>query len=234
MRAPFVLSCLRDTDAVDSVYRAVLSAVRSGHVLIEHGTFAPELARRISAEAAEVGAAFLDTPVTGGPEGVRTQRLIAMAGGDPDAVDAARPILDAYCRSVVAVGPSGSGLTLKLVNQQLVTTHMAAAAEAMSSITDLGIDVNIARSVLTGGWAASAMLSRSFERLLDGDVVDTGATIAGMTEVQGLVAAAFDARRSAVFATSRGVFDQAMSHGMAMRDPADLYRVLDVKSETGS
>ena len=190
-RCDLVLGCLLDDTAVAEVYRPLVAAARPGQIFVEHGTFSPALARELSAAAAEHGAWFLDAPVTGGPEGAAAGTLVAMVGGDPGALATAAPVTSHYVAESVLVGPSGRGLQLKLVNQLLVSVHMAAAAEAGALLLALGIPIEVAMPVLGGGWAASAMLARELPRVLASDFDSAGATIGGLVGVQELVSAIY-------------------------------------------
>jgi 3-hydroxyisobutyrate dehydrogenase-like beta-hydroxyacid dehydrogenase len=226
-RCDVVCSCLLDSHAVRQVYlgpAGLLSAARPGQVLLEHGTFDPALARELGAAARSVGAAFLDAPVTGGPEGAAAGRLVTMVGGDPDALERARAVLDAYSHDVVHVGESGAGLQLKLVNQHLVTCHVAAAAEAAALVLRAGIPPETAERVLTSGWGASAMLARCLPRAL-GRVPETdGAGIGGLLAVQELVAALASGAglQLDVLDASHRLLGAGVARGLAERDLAAL------------
>jgi|1186.fasta_scaffold07828_2 3-hydroxyisobutyrate dehydrogenase-like beta-hydroxyacid dehydrogenase len=222
-----VLSCLSDTKAVEAVFLApggLVDTAREGQVFVEHGTFSADLARTVAARLRTRGSDFLDVPVTGGPPGAAAGTLVAMAGGSETALEQVAGILSAYCRSVVHVGDSGSGLELKLVNQLLVSSHMAAAGEAVALLQRIGIEQDLARSVLTGGWADSAMLGRSFDQVAADLLEQTGVTVDGMVAVQALVADLVDRSGvdAPVFAVSRASFDLAASLGAGQKDPAVL------------
>src|SRR5579859_4987212 len=104
-----VFSCLLNSAVIERVYLGedgLLSAARAGHTFVEHGTFSPGLARRIAAAARERGAAFLDAPVTGGPEGASAGTLVVMVGGPLEALEPIRGALGACAHAVIHVGPS--------------------------------------------------------------------------------------------------------------------------------
>jgi 3-hydroxyisobutyrate dehydrogenase/2-hydroxy-3-oxopropionate reductase len=95
--------------------------------------------------------------------------------------------LGAYAGRVLHIGASGSGLQLKLVNQLLVTCHVAAAAEASAMIRRLNLPLAMAADVLNAGWGASAMLARSLQRLQNGNLGESDSTIGGLLEPQRLL-----------------------------------------------
>jgi 3-hydroxyisobutyrate dehydrogenase-like beta-hydroxyacid dehydrogenase len=224
---PIVLGCLLDDRAVTAVYGGaggLVTTARAGQLFVEHGTFSPRLARELATTATARGARFVDAPVTGGPEGAAAGELVAMAGGAPDALAAARGPLRSYTRAVHEIGGPGSGLDLKLVNQLLVSVHMSAAAEAAALLTAAAIPLEVALPVLSGGWAASTMLDRELPRALSDDLASTGATIGGLIDVQELVADAFaHARiRSHLLPSVRRLFTDAVAAGWGELDPAAL------------
>jgi len=226
-RSTLIISCLRDTRAVDEVYLGPGGLVQHAQpesVLVEHGTYEPSLARRIAAAAERRSCSFLDIPVTGGPDGARAGTLTGMAGGDPSAIEHVRPVLSAYLSTLLRVGDSGRGLELKLINQLLVTAHMAAAAEAIALLQLLDLPRDTSYEILTRGWGSSAMLARSMEQLHRGGPKHTGVTIQGMREVQSVIESMLGSAGLApgVFATARAQFDAAADHEHGGSDPSAL------------
>lgn len=220
-------SCLRDGPAVRAIYNGpegLLRDARPGQIFFEHGTFAPQVAREVAGVARTSGAAFLDIPVTGGPQRATSGQLAAMAGGPAEALEAIGSVLASYTTSVTHLGPVGCGLELKLVNQLLVSIHLAAAGEAVKLIDALGLDQSISRHVLSRGWAQSTMLDRTFEQLALGSLYGTGATINGLIEVQRLVARALIDARSprSLFESAHQAFTEASNQGYGEADPAVL------------
>ena len=234
-RARVVCGCLLDGAAVMEVYAGdggLVAASRPGQIFIEHGTFAPDLARHVAGLLDERGASFLDAPVTGGPDAAASGRLTVMIGGSADAIEQASGVLASYAAVVRRIGGSGSGQQLKLVNQLLVSCHVAAAAEAAALIRRLGIPTDAASEVLNSGWAASAMLERSLGRLRDELLDISEATIGGLVEPQQLVGqlAADKGLSLPLLATASSMFREACAGGMGPMDLAALVRSV----ETGS
>ena len=226
-RCPVIVGCLLDDSAVESVYLGaggILESAAPGTLLVEHGTYSPALARRIGDEARVRHVTFVDAPVTGGPEGADAGTLVSMAGGDQNALDAHAALFAHYLARIERVGPIGSGLALKLVNQLLVSVHIVAVAEAASLLIATGIDTDRAISILGGGWAASAMLERELPRALRGEFESAGATIGNFIAVQELVADAIDEAgiRSRLLPEARALFSEAVAAGWRQADPAAL------------
>ncbi|HEX4813889.1 MAG TPA: NAD-binding protein, partial [Nonomuraea sp.] len=68
-------------------------------------------------------------------------------------------ILDVVGKTVVHVGPSGAGQTVKAANQLMVAAHLEALAEAVVFLRAYGVDLEAALDVLGGGLAGSAVLA---------------------------------------------------------------------------
>jgi 3-hydroxyisobutyrate dehydrogenase-like beta-hydroxyacid dehydrogenase len=189
-RTDVVCGCLLDSAAVAHVYgsaQGLISKSRRGQIYVEHGTFAPQLARDLAGQLGQRGATMLDAPVTGGPEAASAGELTVMVGGPEGAVADMADVFGAYAGRVLHIGASGSGLQLKLVNQLLVTCHVAAAAEASAMIQRLDLPLAASAQVLNAGWGASAMLARTLRRLQSGDLGVSEATIGGLIEPQRLL-----------------------------------------------
>ena len=63
------------------------------------------------------GIRLVDAPVSGGSEGARNATLTIFVGGEPEAIERARPVLEAMGKTITPFGPAGSGQAVKAVNQ---------------------------------------------------------------------------------------------------------------------
>ncbi|GAA4980095.1 2-hydroxy-3-oxopropionate reductase [Nonomuraea thailandensis] len=131
-----------------------------GTLIIDFSSIRPDVTRELAEEAGRRGLRYLDAPVSGGEAGARNAALSIMVGGDADAFEAARPVFEAVGRTVVHVGPSGSGQTVKAANQLIVAANIEALAEAVVFLRAYGVDLEAALEVLGGGLAGSAVLAQ--------------------------------------------------------------------------
>ena len=76
-------------------------------------------ARRSRRPAPNAASHVVDAPVSGGGAAAAAGRLTVYVGGDAAAVARARPVLDHYGETVLHMGPLGSGLRTKLMNNAL-------------------------------------------------------------------------------------------------------------------
>lgn len=170
--ADVVITMLPDSPDVESVLLGeggALAHMRRGSLLIDMSTVRPETARAVAraGEAREVRA--LDAPVSGGEQGAIEAKLSIMVGGEAEAFEAARLVLDALGGTVVHVGPSGAGQTVKAANQLIVAGALELVSESLVFLDAHGVDRDSAVRVLSGGLAGSAVLDRKAASMLARD-----------------------------------------------------------------
>ena len=89
-----------------------------------------------------------------------------MVGGADADVAVARPLLEEMGKTIVHVGPSGSGQTVKAANQLMVAGHLALLAEAIVFLEAHDVDTEAAITVLAGVLAGSTVLDRKAAGML--------------------------------------------------------------------
>lgn len=159
--ADLVITMLPDTPQVEEVVLGPEGLLRHpppGRLVADMSTISPSATRRMAAELAKAGIALLDAPVSGGPAGAKAAKLSIMVGGGDAAVARARPILEAMGTTIVHVGESGAGQTVKACNQLVCAMNLQAICEALALGRAAGLDLGKLREVLLGGAASSWML----------------------------------------------------------------------------
>jgi 3-hydroxyisobutyrate dehydrogenase-like beta-hydroxyacid dehydrogenase len=154
--AQVVLSSLADDAAVEAAYTdpdGVVAGLGPGTVVCESSTVEPGTVRRLEPLVTERGAFLLDTPVSGSVSTVEAGQLTIMAGGDPAALDRARPVLDHLAKQVFHVGELGSGAVMKLVVNSVLHGLNLALAEGLVLAERAGV----ARETVYEVFAASAI-----------------------------------------------------------------------------
>lgn len=168
-----VFVCVSDTPDVEEVVFGdfgVIHGMTEGDILVDHSTISPGATREFAAQAAELGVTWLDAPVSGGSEGAERGTLAAMVGGDPLALEKARPFMDSFATSIVHVGDEpGSGQMVKAVNQVLVSLHALAASEALLLAQGAGLDLEKTIAAIENGAAGSWMLSNRGPQMIKRD-----------------------------------------------------------------
>jgi 2-hydroxy-3-oxopropionate reductase len=167
----------------------VFESAPRGALVIDFSTIRPDVAAALAAEAAGRGFRMLDAPVSGGEQGAVEGVLSIMVGGDAADFAAAAPVFDAVGKTIVHVGPSGAGQTVKAANQLMVAGHLGLLAEAIVFLEAYGVDTGAALRVLGGGLAGSTVIQRKGAAMLARDFTP-GFRIALHDKDMGIVTAA--------------------------------------------
>ncbi|HEY9349655.1 MAG TPA: 2-hydroxy-3-oxopropionate reductase [Acidothermales bacterium] len=144
----------------------VFDTAKPGTLVIDFSSIRPDVTADLAAQAKEKGLRILDAPVSGGQAGAEAATLSIMVGGEEADFDAARPVLDAVGKTIVHVGPNGSGQTVKAANQLIVAGNIQLLAEAVAFLEAYGVDTKAALTVLGGGLAGSKVLDQKGENML--------------------------------------------------------------------
>ena len=167
--ADVVVSMVPDSPDVEAVSAEVFAVAREGTLYIDMSTIRPDVAVRVAEAGKAAGVRVLDAPVSGGEAGAIEGNLSIMVGGAAADFDAARPVLEAVGKTIVHVGPAGSGQTVKAANQLIVAGNIQLLAEAIVFLRAYGVDTGAALEVLGGGLAGSTVLNRKGAGMLAGE-----------------------------------------------------------------
>ena len=147
-----------DVEAVVTGDAGIAQGAAPGSLVIVMSTISPLATQALAATLAERGIDMLDAPVSGGPDGAANGTLAIMAGGSTAAFERARPVLERLGRSIVHVGPAGSGQIAKACNQLALCVALEGVAEALALAERLGADPARVREVMLNGLASSRAL----------------------------------------------------------------------------
>ncbi|MDY6998837.1 MAG: NAD(P)-dependent oxidoreductase [Actinomycetota bacterium] len=170
-RAETVLASL----PTPQVSREVVTELAGGQRVrrfVDLSTVGAETAQDNHRVLAGHGIAAFDSPVSGGVAGAGQGSLALMVAGPTDGYDVIAPVLEVLGRPIVVSDRPGAGQTMKLVNNLMAATTLAATAEVMAMGVRAGLDAQVMIDVLnagSGGTHASrdkfprAVLPRSFD-----------------------------------------------------------------------
>jgi len=100
-------------DVEDMIYHpetGIIDHMKANSYIVDHTTSSPDLAKRIAKDLKEKKGVFsLDGPVSGGDVGAKAGQLVTMIGGEPEAIEHMRPLLDCYSKQVMNMGLPGQG-----------------------------------------------------------------------------------------------------------------------------
>ena len=158
-----------DVEAVYFGEKGLLSQAAPGTYLIDMTTSSPSLAQRIYQAAKAKGVFALDAPVSGGDIGAKNATLSIMAGGDPEAFAACRPLFEAMGKTITLAGGPGAGQHTKAANQIAVAGAISGVCEAIAYARAAGLDVDTMYACISGGAAGSWQLANHGASILKGN-----------------------------------------------------------------
>jgi len=137
--ANVIVTCLPNSEIVQQVYNDVQHTLTKESVWIDCTSGDPSVSRSLSEHSALNSRHFLDCAVSGGPLGAQRGHLTAMVGGDVQAFDRSKVILETFARKIVYIGPSGTGHAVKAINNALLAIGIWSAAEGLLALKKLGV-----------------------------------------------------------------------------------------------
>ncbi len=151
--ADVVVSMLPASRHVEALYlgdpdaggesRGLLARLGAGALVIDCSTIAPASAKKVAQVAAARGLAMIDAPVSGGTAGATAGTLTFIVGGEADALERARPLLQAMGKNIFHMGGAGAGQVAKLCNNMALGVIMAVTGEALALGAAHGLDAKV-------------------------------------------------------------------------------------------
>ena len=161
-----VICVSRDEDVIEMIEQ-VAGGVSPGAIVVDTSTVSSATAEMAAVMLQDAGAHFMDCPVSGGSEGAVNGTLAMMAGGDESILEQARSTLDAITKSIVHIGPTGSGQACKAVNQIICAGLYETVAEALAFGQAAGLDMDKVVQVVSGGAASNWVLDNRSSFMLN-------------------------------------------------------------------
>ena len=152
-----------EVEAVMSGSDGVFAGAGTNLLLIDMTTIGPQQSRENAQRGGEMNIFYIDAPVSGGQHGAVAGTLTVMVGGDQDAYQRALPVLECVASKVRHIGPSGSGSAIKLLNQAIYVSYMAAFAEGLTLGEDMGLSVETMLDVFETSAAGHAMMATKYD-----------------------------------------------------------------------
>ena len=213
--ADIVFTCVGNDDDLRAVVlgeTGALAGMRDGTILVDHTTTSATVARECEAAAKTRGIGFLDAPVSGGQAGAENGVLTIMVGGEEATFERARPAMEAFGRTIILMGPSGSGQLTKMVNQICIAGTVQGLSEALNFAVRAGLDAERAVEVISGGAAQSWQMENRAATMLAGKY-DYGFAVDWMRKDLGICLAAAEENGARLPVTA--LVDQFYKHVQA-------------------
>jgi 3-hydroxyisobutyrate dehydrogenase-like beta-hydroxyacid dehydrogenase len=175
-RTILIVETTDQAEAVIAGERGIIHGAKPGHIVLCMATIDPFVARSLADKLAAKGIAMVDAPVSGGTGRAQSGELSVIVGGDKDTIAKCEDLFSVMGNRTFHVGPLGSGLAMKLVNNMLVQVNTVAVAEALVLGVKAGLDPQTIYDVVRVSTGASAAWELRVPRILAGDY-EPGGTI---------------------------------------------------------
>jgi len=237
-----IVTMLPSSPHVQKVYgdaeTGIFKAVQPNSLLIDASTIDPNVAREVSKQAQHHKAVMVDAPVSGGVGGAEKGTLTFMVGGDPQAFERAKAVLQFMGKNIVHCGNAGNGQVVKVCNNLALAIEMIGISEAMN----LGITMGMDPKVLAGIFNTSISRCWSSDTynpvpgVIDGVPASRGyAGGFGVDLMAKDLGLALNAAHAAKVSLPLGgqalqVYNLLSSHGYGNKDFSSVYEFLKSKS----
>jgi 3-hydroxyisobutyrate dehydrogenase len=231
-----IISMVTNDDASRAIWLGddgvIRGKPRPRALAIESSTVSRRWLLELSTAATGMGLRFLDCPVAGRPDIAAAGQLAVFAGGSEENVEAAKPILDGFAKSVTRFGPIGSGIAFKLIYNVMGASQVVAVAEAMAACAAADIELSAAADAFANGTTGSphvrkhakAMATRQYDRPVHftpvGRIKDLNYGIELAEEV---------GCKATIGLAARSAFQQMVDGGRANLNDSELFEFLSTR-----
>ena len=170
--ADIVFSMVADDAASRAMWEGdegALAGVRPGAVLVESSTVTVGRIGELTEAASRVGCELVDAPVTGSKAQAAAGDLVFLVGASDETLARIRPTLNAMGKTIVQLGPVGSGALVKLINNFLCGVQAASLAEAIAVIEHSSLDRDRAIGAIVNGSPGSPVMKTLAARIMAED-----------------------------------------------------------------
>jgi len=230
--ADVVMLCVTDQHAAEEVLfgaEGVAAGGTAGKLVVDFSSIAPAAARAFAERLErECGMGLVDAPVSGGTVGAEQGTLAVMAGGRPEHIERARPIVAHLAQRFTRMGDAGAGQVTKLCNQVIVGCLFPVIAEAVRLAEAAGVDANALPQALKGGFADSLPLQVFGARMAARQFAPPlGAVSIMLKDLENAAAVAKDARVPLPMArTAAELYRLLVAQGRGAEEPSVLVDML--------
>jgi len=169
--AEIIFSCVGNDEDLRSIVLGAdgaLPALKKGTIWVDHSTVSVDVSREIASALENREVDFVDAPVSGGEIGAIKGQLTVMCGGNPEVFARVEPVIKAYAKAVMLMGPVGAGQLTKMVNQICIGGLIQALAEGINFGEKAGLDVHKVIEVISQGAASSWQMVNRHQSMIEG------------------------------------------------------------------
>lgn len=152
-----IFSMVSDTRALAEIADDIIAGLSAGKIYVDMSTVSPRLIRELAERVKQKGAQMLEAPVSGSIPAIQAGTLVPFVGGDADALERVRPILEILAQKIVHVGDAGQGMAMKVAINANLAPQLVTLFETLLLAEKNGIPRAQALDALLNSVAASGL-----------------------------------------------------------------------------
>jgi 3-hydroxyisobutyrate dehydrogenase-like beta-hydroxyacid dehydrogenase len=210
----------------------ILSTLKQGQIVIDTTTSLPSVSKKMAEKVRAIGADFLDACFGSPPAEVAAQRATFIVGGEASSLEKVRGLLETTAKKIFHVGPTGSGNTVKLVNNLMGLTNTASFIEGLVLGTKAGVKPEVLYEVICSSGGTSIQFERKVPRIINGNFKPFFALDLAYKDLD-LATVFAQELKVPVFlgSVARQMFEMARAKGLGSEDNIALIKVLEELSD---
>src|SRR5437762_3327470 len=165
----FIQIFVSDDEALLQTVQRIARNLGPNHIVMAHCTVSPDTMRAAAEIVQKRGARFLDAPFTGSRTGAENGQLVYYVGGDEEALEQARPFLEASSKEIIEIGKVGDATTIKVATNMVTAASVQGAAEALALVYKSGLSVEKFAAAMRNNGSNSATLDMKLPMMMEGN-----------------------------------------------------------------
>jgi 3-hydroxyisobutyrate dehydrogenase len=173
--APILLAVFNTDQVEDVVENALAPALEgSGRIIVSTSTCDPDRLASLGVRVAPRGLRLIEAPVSGSSAQVRDGQGVGLIGGDADAAESIKGVLDAVFPLRFHMGEIGNGGRAKLATNLILGLNRLALAEGLVFAERLGLDPQAFLEVARKAACYSQVMDTKGPKMVRGDFSPQG------------------------------------------------------------
>lgn len=164
-----IITMVPKSEHVQMVIDELFPVIKTGTILIEMSTIDPKVSRKLAKKVAEKGAYMIDAPVVKSKPAAIAGELGIYVGGNKEAFETVKPILQFMGKDIIRMGDNGSGLVMKLCHNMLVAQIQNGVNEMLSLSEAAGLDFDDIVTAISYGGGQNFYLDSKKATIKSGD-----------------------------------------------------------------
>ncbi|OFV30603.1 MULTISPECIES: NAD(P)-binding domain-containing protein [Staphylococcus] len=196
--------------------------------VIDTSSLTPNESLEISKVLEEKEIKYFDAPVSGGEPLAISGELSVMVGCGENDLQEIKEVLNPIANSVVRVGRVGSGSVVKLANQIIVNTNIAALSEAVVLAKKFNIDLNGMYEAIRGGLAGSSVMDAKFPKMINEDYKPGGTININLKDLKNVNSTADTVGLTLPLSSIvKEMYKSEVSHGNGLNDHSGIVKYIE-------